>query len=351
MSTYDHFTPYSQLLAHTNSIIRHTTSISTTFTWSEWHTILTLSTLWHFNYLRKLAITHLEPYHSEPIELVKAGRAAFIPSWVLAGYKKLVTKPDAISEKESGAIGHLTVVRLYIIRHSLQQAKGRPELCDGSDPLRPSVGDILLEKFKDQFGILRVEELARRTKEEIERDELITAEAEQVKKKEQEQEQEEKGRQRKEKSEERRRCVEMMRLEEDEKMRLEVMRRHTEEDEGVRLEAVKRRTEEDKMMLLEQKDRSPQEIKNMQLEVEIQRAIEDKRSQFEQEKRRAEEHEKMRVEVEKRRGEEDEETRLEVENQLEEEDQRTRLGTKRAAKRERMERIRARRVVELELAC
>jgi hypothetical protein len=68
---------------------------------AEWLTNLSLSTLWHFHDLRKLAIEHLDPDMKDPVELVQIGRKAYVPNWVTRGNSGLVLKPEAISEEES----------------------------------------------------------------------------------------------------------------------------------------------------------------------------------------------------------------------------------------------------------
>jgi actin-related protein len=95
----------------------HTTSTTLRFSKEEWLVILELSTLWDFHEFRKLAKEHLERQLDDPIERIIVGRAAYIPRWVVEGYECLVTRSECISEQESERIGHLTTVRLYILRH------------------------------------------------------------------------------------------------------------------------------------------------------------------------------------------------------------------------------------------
>ncbi|KAJ2931487.1 hypothetical protein H1R20_g5548, partial [Candolleomyces eurysporus] len=95
----------------------HTASTTLSFTKDEWLVILELSTLWHFHEFRKLAKDHLEPQLDDPIEQIVLGRAAYVPKWVSNGYETLVARLDCINEEESEKIGHLTTVRLYILRH------------------------------------------------------------------------------------------------------------------------------------------------------------------------------------------------------------------------------------------
>ncbi|RXW23174.1 hypothetical protein EST38_g2707 [Candolleomyces aberdarensis] len=94
---------------------------STTLTLSklEWFSILTLSTVWHFDHFRALAIHHLGQVLTDPIELIRVGRDNFVPEWVLRGYEALIMKDEAIEEDESDMIGDRASVKLYIIRHGL----------------------------------------------------------------------------------------------------------------------------------------------------------------------------------------------------------------------------------------
>ncbi|KAJ2911760.1 hypothetical protein MD484_g8653, partial [Candolleomyces efflorescens] len=95
----------------------HSTSLTLSFTKAEWLIILELSTLWQFHEFRKLAKEHLEPQLDDPIEKIILGRAVYVPKWLKDGYETLVARPECISEEESERIGHLTTVRLYILRH------------------------------------------------------------------------------------------------------------------------------------------------------------------------------------------------------------------------------------------
>ncbi|KAF6747367.1 hypothetical protein DFP72DRAFT_608905 [Ephemerocybe angulata] len=97
----------------------HTTSTTSSFTKDEWLTILELSVLWHFHDLRKLAIQHLDGNLTD-VELIKVGRAAYVPQWVLAGYKALVVRQGIITEDEGDEIGNRTVNTLWIIRYLVE---------------------------------------------------------------------------------------------------------------------------------------------------------------------------------------------------------------------------------------
>ncbi|KAF5317382.1 hypothetical protein D9611_003707 [Ephemerocybe angulata] len=94
----------------------HSISTTSSFTKEEWLTILELSVQWHFHEFRKLAITHLQGQLNE-LELIKVGRAAFVPHWVLSGYLSLVKRPGVISLDEADDIGNRTANILWIVRH------------------------------------------------------------------------------------------------------------------------------------------------------------------------------------------------------------------------------------------
>ncbi|KAF5317387.1 hypothetical protein D9611_003708 [Ephemerocybe angulata] len=134
----------------------HTTSTTSSFTKDEWLTILELSVLWHFHDLRKLAIQHLDGTLGA-IELVKVGRAAYVPRWVLAGYKALVIRQGIITEDEGDKIGNRTVNTLWIIRYLVEH-----------HDLEGGVEKELEARFSGEFAILSLAESGHRTVLEIE---------------------------------------------------------------------------------------------------------------------------------------------------------------------------------------
>ncbi|KAF6761084.1 hypothetical protein DFP72DRAFT_31358 [Ephemerocybe angulata] len=134
----------------------HTTSTTSSFTKDEWLTILELSVLWHFHDLRKLAIQHLDGTLGA-IELVKVGRAAYVPRWVLAGYKALVTRQGIITEDEGDEIGNRTVNTLWIIRYLVEHH----DLVGG-------VEKELESRFSGEIATLRSAESGHRTVLEVE---------------------------------------------------------------------------------------------------------------------------------------------------------------------------------------
>ncbi|KAJ3529217.1 hypothetical protein NMY22_g9089 [Coprinellus aureogranulatus] len=150
----------------------HSTSTELKFSKSEWLTILTLSTRWHFLEFRKLAIAHLDADMADPVEMITVGRREYASKWVKNGYVKLVEKKEAISEEESEAIGYKTAVRLYIVRHELA-----PRLQDGKDGCTKSACAFLggcncltreiEKKFERELQALRTEERSRVTREDL----------------------------------------------------------------------------------------------------------------------------------------------------------------------------------------
>ncbi|RXW16406.1 hypothetical protein EST38_g9438 [Candolleomyces aberdarensis] len=149
----------------------HTKSATLTLTKAEWLTILALSTLWHFHELRKLAIEHLDPDMTDPVELVQMGRKAYVRNWVTRGYSNLVLKPEAISEEESEEIGYRSAVRLYIIRHALVQAGSESVNSRSTNAQQIFVETELQERFREEYAELGTMQKMHRTKEETQSEE------------------------------------------------------------------------------------------------------------------------------------------------------------------------------------
>ncbi|KAJ3537548.1 hypothetical protein NMY22_g5546 [Coprinellus aureogranulatus] len=96
----------------------HLTSTVSTYTKDEWLVILALSVRWHFHEARKLAIQHLDGQLTD-VELVLSGRAAYVPRWVLAGYRAIVERPrqETIADEVGEQIGHREMNGLWAIRY------------------------------------------------------------------------------------------------------------------------------------------------------------------------------------------------------------------------------------------
>ncbi|KAF6761080.1 hypothetical protein DFP72DRAFT_31340 [Ephemerocybe angulata] len=134
----------------------HTTSTTTSFTKEEWLTILDLSVRWQFHDFRKLAIEHLNN-DLTAIELIKIGRSAYVPRWVLSGYKSLVERDDIITEEEADDIGNRTANILWIVRYFAERKA-----------LEGAVESELAWRFSGEITALEAEEAQRRTSAELE---------------------------------------------------------------------------------------------------------------------------------------------------------------------------------------
>ncbi|KAH6885495.1 hypothetical protein BKA70DRAFT_124879 [Coprinopsis sp. MPI-PUGE-AT-0042] len=82
----------------------------------RWISLLNLSTLWHFNDLRRVAITRLEALGLPPAEKVSLGKQYHVSRWVIAGYDALVRNETGISVQDATQVGFETTVGLYICR-------------------------------------------------------------------------------------------------------------------------------------------------------------------------------------------------------------------------------------------
>ncbi|KAJ2919951.1 hypothetical protein MD484_g473, partial [Candolleomyces efflorescens] len=162
----------------------HATSTTIKFSKEEWLVILELSTLWDFHDFRKLAKDHLESQLDDPIERIVVGRAVYTPRWVLEGYQTLVTRTECIREQESERIGHLTTVRLYILRHeqSIERASIISRFREEIHALEKSESDHMSTEERRVEEEKRVEEERQRLKREEE--EKVAEEKQRAKEKE-----------------------------------------------------------------------------------------------------------------------------------------------------------------------
>ncbi|KAJ2924544.1 hypothetical protein H1R20_g12554, partial [Candolleomyces eurysporus] len=229
----------------------HTTSTTLQFTKDELLVILELSTLWHFHEFRRLAKEHLDPQIDDPIERIVLGRAAYVPNWVSEGYKSLVTRPECISEHESERIGHLTTVRLYILRH---------ERCF----------DSLATRFCEEIHSLGQMERAHMSVKEKRMEEEKKLEEERL----------------------------MHDREEKQRLKEEEEQRVKEEERWMKEEAERRMKEEEERQMKEEEER-------------LMKIEEERRKEEEEERRVKEEKERqMRREVERRMKEEEDQRRM-----------------------------------------
>ncbi|RXW15176.1 hypothetical protein EST38_g10676 [Candolleomyces aberdarensis] len=296
----------------------YTTSTTLRFTKDEWLIILELSTRWHFHEFRKLAKEHLDPQIDDPIERIVLGRAAYVPTWVLDGYESLVIRPECISEQESERIGHLTTVRLYILRHERCfescASRFREEILalERTERDHMSAAEKQMEEEKQiEEERLRHDGETQRLKEEEER-RMQEDEMEKQWEKERRMKEEEERRMQEE-EEMKRKWEEEQRMKEEEERQmqeLEEMKRKWEEEQRMKEEeeTKRKRQEEQRMKEEEEMQQKRQEEQRMKAEEErrMQEEEEMKRKWEEEQRMKAEQDQRMKEEEEKRRNEEEE---------------------------------------------
>ncbi|KAJ2931470.1 hypothetical protein H1R20_g5551, partial [Candolleomyces eurysporus] len=274
----------------------HTTSTTLQFTKDEWLTILELSTRWHFHEFRKLAKEHLDPQIDDPIERIVLGRAAYVPAWVLDGYESLVTRPECISEQESERIGHLTTVRLYILRH---------ERCVES----------CASRFRKELHKL----------EQMERDHMSAAEKQMEKEKQSEEErfrEDEMGK--RWGKEQRMKGEEVRRTQEEEQRVQEKEERWMQEEEERQMQEQEQRIQEEEQRMQEEEQRMQEEERRMQEQEEMKRKWEEEERRIQAEegmKRKWQEEQWMKAEEEQRIQEEEMKQKCEEEQQIKAEEE------------------------------
>ncbi|KAF6761041.1 hypothetical protein DFP72DRAFT_1062075 [Ephemerocybe angulata] len=97
----------------------------------QWLSLLELANAWSFHFVRRAAIAALTPTLT-PLELIDLGKKRNDSSWLLSGYRALVTRPETLSIADSDALGHINAFLLFSIRESyvFACAAGRKELCN-----------------------------------------------------------------------------------------------------------------------------------------------------------------------------------------------------------------------------
>ncbi|KAJ2918335.1 hypothetical protein MD484_g2143, partial [Candolleomyces efflorescens] len=128
----------------------------------EWVAVLKVSTLWHSRDLRKMAIHHIELQAKNPVERVLFGKAHYVSSWLLNGYATLITRSEPISEQESIAIGLLTAIRLYLIRHELQS-------WDTTKSFHDALHEGICSAFSEEISMLERRESEYATQDDLEK--------------------------------------------------------------------------------------------------------------------------------------------------------------------------------------
>jgi hypothetical protein len=78
----------------------------------------------------------------DPVDEIWLGKTFRKTDWLLAGYKKLVTREAPISEKEGEKLGLNTVIRLFQLRESAK-AKGNGSRRQSTDKIRLAIAQEL----------------------------------------------------------------------------------------------------------------------------------------------------------------------------------------------------------------
>ncbi|KAF6761058.1 hypothetical protein DFP72DRAFT_30919 [Ephemerocybe angulata] len=116
----------------------------------EWLAVLKLSSKWRFNYVRKLAIERLSPLAGmKPSEKIRLGREYAVESWLLSGYKELVTRKAGIAKEEVPLVGWETVHELWGVREMWRSCQAT---CDCKEiPLRPTLDLTIQDSLRAEF--------------------------------------------------------------------------------------------------------------------------------------------------------------------------------------------------------
>ncbi|TFK26261.1 hypothetical protein FA15DRAFT_588668 [Coprinopsis marcescibilis] len=128
----------------------------------QWLDVLKLTTRWHLNEIRKLAIHSLKELITDPFERIQLARIYHISAWLLAGFHSLITASEHISEKEADSIQLKTAIRLYIIRDKYLKSEtstnGHYGLVQHWSPL-PSCMTEIRSAFADELTKIREQEV------------------------------------------------------------------------------------------------------------------------------------------------------------------------------------------------
>ena len=94
-------------------------SYLSSITFTEWKSILKLSTMWSMTAIRRLAIEHLSKHFpTNAVEIVALGKEYDIPSWLKDGYIHLVKRAEPLSVTEAERIGWQAAIQIYQIRET-----------------------------------------------------------------------------------------------------------------------------------------------------------------------------------------------------------------------------------------
>lgn len=106
-----------------NTTHASSTRVPVTFLFRDkWESALELSTAWHLNTMRTVAMDTLLKNHLEPATKALMGQRYHIYQWILDGYVELVQRPNPISEEEGKILGGAIVSRICRLReHRIQK--------------------------------------------------------------------------------------------------------------------------------------------------------------------------------------------------------------------------------------
>lgn len=85
----------------------------------EWLAVLSLSTMWDFFDVRKVAIEELSQVGMNSVTKVLLAREYKIQDWLLAGYQELAKRDETISFPEAERVGKDTAILIFQIREDI----------------------------------------------------------------------------------------------------------------------------------------------------------------------------------------------------------------------------------------
>ncbi|KZV62172.1 hypothetical protein PENSPDRAFT_555171, partial [Peniophora sp. CONT] len=90
-------------------------------TYTEWESVLRLSTLWNFDSIRALAIDNIEPLAS-PLQKLVLGRSFDVPQWVQPALVSICMRKDPLTLAEGNLLSMADVIAIAAAREAVRQA-------------------------------------------------------------------------------------------------------------------------------------------------------------------------------------------------------------------------------------
>jgi hypothetical protein len=132
----------------------------------EWHSVLKLSTEWHFNELRKRSITALSTeFKLGPVEKVALGLEYNVSHWLKDGFFQLVTRKEVITIADAKKIRWQSAIILYSIRDAWNTTM---VFTKDEDVLKRMIHDAFKDDLQAMYDVERLH-LTAREKEETKR--------------------------------------------------------------------------------------------------------------------------------------------------------------------------------------